>query len=98
QGLDPDTGEILWSCAGGERVGDTVSPVLAGSVVYCDSGRGGRGIAVDPTGEGDVTKTHLKWKVAKVPEGFGSPVAVGDYLYRLHSPGVVSCWKLADGT
>jgi outer membrane protein assembly factor BamB len=99
QGLDPDTGETLWSCGSGDkaRVGDTVSPVLAGGVVYCDSGRGGPGIAVDPTGRGDVTKTHLRWKAARVPEGFGSPVAAGDYLYRLHSPGAVTCWKLSDG-
>jgi outer membrane protein assembly factor BamB len=99
QGLDPDTGETLWSCGPGDkaRVGDTVSPVLAGGVVYCDSGRGGPGIAVDPTGRGDVTKTHLRWKAARVAEGFGSPVAAGDYLYRLHSPGAVTCWKLADG-
>jgi outer membrane protein assembly factor BamB len=100
QGLDPDNGETLWSCGSGDRarVGDTVSPVLAGGVVYCDSGRGGPGLAVDPTGEGDVTKTHLRWKAARVPEGFGSPVAAGDYLYRLHSPGTVTCWKLSDGT
>lgn len=103
QGLDPETGETLWSCASGDsspaRIGDTVSPVLAGGVVYCDSGRGGPGIAVDPTGTGDVTKSHLKWKIPRVADGsFGSPVAVGNFLYRLQSPGVVCCWKLADGT
>jgi outer membrane protein assembly factor BamB len=99
QGLDPATGETIWSGGLPERarIGDTVSPVLAGGVVYCDSGRGGPGAAVDPTGTGDVTKTHLKWRVAQVPEGFGSPVAVGDYLYRLHNPGTVTCRKLADG-
>jgi outer membrane protein assembly factor BamB len=99
QGLDPANGETVWSCGTADkaRIGDTVSPVLAGGVVYCDSGRGGPGVAVDPTGTGDVTKTHLKWRAAQVPEGFGSPVAVGDYLYRLHSPGTVTCWKLADG-
>jgi len=52
---------------------------------------------VDPTGTGDVTKTHLKWKIDKAPEGFGSPVIVGDYLYRLHSPGVLRCVNLATG-
>jgi outer membrane protein assembly factor BamB len=100
QGLDPDKGDTIWSCGLGDksRVGDTVSPVLAGGVVYCDSGRGGPGIAADPTGEGDVTKTHLKWKEPRVPEGFGSPVASGDYLYRLHNPGAVSCWKVSDGS
>jgi outer membrane protein assembly factor BamB len=100
QGLDPDSGDTLWSCGPGDkaRIGDTVSPIMAGGVVYCDSGRGGPGIAVDPTGQGDVTKTHLKWKAPQVPEGFGSPVAAGEYLYRLHNPGALTCWKLADGS
>ncbi len=97
QGLDPNTGDTLWSCGDKAQIGDTVSPVLAGGVVYCDSGRSGPGIAVDPTGEGDVSATHRKWKVAQVPEGFGSPVAIGAYLYRLHSPGTVTCRNLSDG-
>jgi outer membrane protein assembly factor BamB len=93
QGLDPNTGHLLWRCA---AHGDTCSPVLGGGLVFCDSGRGGTGTAVDPSGIGDVTKTHLKWKT-EVPEGFSSPIVVGEYLYRLHNPGVVTCWKLATG-
>jgi outer membrane protein assembly factor BamB len=93
QGLDPATGKVLWRC---DAHGDTASPVLGGGIVYCDSGRGGPGTAVDPSGLGDVTKTHRKWQ-KNVPEGFSSPVIVGDYLYRLHNPGVVTCWKLATG-
>lgn len=94
QGVDPDSGKVLWSCAAS---GDTVSPVMSGGLVYLDSGRGGTGIAVDPTGSGDVTKTHLKWKVEKLPEGLGSPVVVGDHLYRLHAGGVLKCITLAKG-
>jgi outer membrane protein assembly factor BamB len=94
QGLDPTSGKVLWTCSAS---GDTVSPVFGGGLVYLDSGRGGIGVAVDPTGTGDVTKTHLKWKTATMPEGYGSPVIVGDYLYRLHSPGVLKCLKLSTG-
>jgi outer membrane protein assembly factor BamB len=93
QGLDPATGRVLWQCA---ARGDTASPVLGDGLVYCDSGRGGPGTAVDPTGRGDVTATHRKWQT-QVPEGFSSPLVVGAYLYRLHNPGVVSCWQLATG-
>ena len=95
QGVDPANGKVLWTC---EAKGDTSSPVLGGGLVYLDSGRGGTGVAVDPTGSGDVTKTHLKWKTGTIPDGYGSPVAVGDHLYRLHSPGVLKCLKLATGT
>jgi outer membrane protein assembly factor BamB len=94
QGVDPATGTVLWTC---EARGDTVSPVLAGGLVYVDSGRGGPGLAVDPTGTGDVTKTHVKWKLALVPEGYSSPVAAGGFLYRVHSPEVLKCVRAATG-
>jgi outer membrane protein assembly factor BamB len=94
QGVDPADGKLLWWCAG---KGDTVSPVLGGGVVYLDSGRGGPGVAVDPTGTGDVTASHRKWGVGTMPEGFSSPVVVGDYLYRLHNPGTLKCLKLSTG-
>ncbi len=77
--------------------GDTVSPVYGDGLVYLDSGRGGGGIAVDPNGRGDVTRTHRRWKVDAVPEGFSSPVVVGDSLYRLTNPETLRCWKMANG-
>lgn len=99
QGLDPKNGDRLWWCnVPGGRVGDTVTPVLAKNLLYIDSGRGGPGVAVDPTGQGDVSKTHVRWKIASVPEGFSSPIIVGEHLYRLHSPGVLKSFRLADGT
>jgi outer membrane protein assembly factor BamB len=94
QGVDPDNGKLLWWC---ESAGDTVSPVMADGLVYCDGGRSGMGACVDPTGAGDVTKTHRKWKLANVPEGFSSPVVVSGRLYRLINPGVLRSWKMSDG-
>src|SRR5262249_174253 len=48
QGIDPDTGEILWSC---RAPSGQSSPVFGAGLVYVDNGRGGRdGAAVDPTG------------------------------------------------
>src|SRR5262249_34495074 len=63
QGVDPADGKVLWWC---DAKGDTVSPVYGSGVVYLDSGRGGPAVAVDPTGEGNVTKTHRKWEVKQV--------------------------------
>jgi outer membrane protein assembly factor BamB len=94
QGVDPDNGKVLWWCQGW---GDTVSPVYANGLVYCDGGRGAGGVCVDPTGSGDVTKTHRKWKIERIPQGFSSPVIVGEYLYRLTDPSILRCWKLQTG-
>jgi outer membrane protein assembly factor BamB len=94
QGVDPTNGKVLWWAA---NDGDVPCPILAGGLVYCDSGRGGFGIAVDPSGSGDVTKTHIKWKTDKKIGGLGSPIASGDYLYRMRDPGLLTCWKMATG-
>jgi outer membrane protein assembly factor BamB len=94
QGVDPSNGRVLWTCA---AKGDTVTPVMGGGLVYCDSGRGGPGLAVDPLGMGDVTKTHLKWTIPNVKEGYSSPVIVGEYIYRLQRPEVLGCFRLATG-
>ncbi|MFO0803942.1 MAG: PQQ-binding-like beta-propeller repeat protein [Gemmataceae bacterium] len=94
QGIDPANGSVIWTC---EAKGDTVSPVSGAGIVYVDTGRGGPAIAVDPTGTGDVTKTHVKWRLNAMPEGYGSPVIVGEHLYRLHSPETLKCLKAATG-
>jgi outer membrane protein assembly factor BamB len=101
EGIDPATGERLWWFRGTQRLGDTLTPVYRDGVLYVDSGRGGGlgpiGIAVDATGQGDVSKTGLKWKVPTPTEGFSSPLLVGDWLYRLTAPGVLTCRKWATG-
>jgi outer membrane protein assembly factor BamB len=94
QGVDPANGKVLWTCA---AKGDTVSPVFGKGFVYCDSGRGGPGLAVDPSGMGDVTKSHLKWTIPQVKEGYSSPVISGEYIYRLQNPEVLGCFKLSTG-
>ena len=94
QSFDPSNGQRLWWCRG---FGESASAAFGAGIVYCDSGRGGPGIAIDPTGAGDVTKTHIKWRIDQVPSGIGSPIIVGDLVYRLHSPNVLKCWRASDG-
>ena len=92
--LDPASGKEVWACKWG---GNRYPSLVAGAGVVFVTGEGGESLAIDPTGEGDVTKTHLKWRQAKAPQGFGSPVIVGEYLYRASPPGILRCWKVADG-
>ncbi len=94
QGVDPENGKLLWWF---DTPGDVCSPVYAGGVVYSDSGRGGPGVLVEPRGEGALPPEVVKWRIGNIPEGLSSPAIVGDYLYRMHNPAVLKCWKLADG-
>jgi outer membrane protein assembly factor BamB len=94
QGLDPATGKRLWWCRG---AGDASSPAFGAGIVYFDSGRGGPGTAVDPSGEGDVSQTHIRWTVGQMPESIGSPIVVGQHVYRLFGSGILKCWDAATG-
>jgi outer membrane protein assembly factor BamB len=94
QALDPDTGKVLWWCKG---CADIASPVYAGGLVYFDSGRGGPGTVVDPTGSGDVSATLVKRTVNLGVQAFGSPLVIDKYVYRLNNEGGLKCWELATG-
>lgn len=94
QSFDPATGKRIWWC---KAAGDASSPAYGAGILYTDSGRGSSGTAVDPTGEGDVTATHVKWTVGGMPESIASPIIVGDYVYRLLGSKDVRIWKAADG-
>jgi outer membrane protein assembly factor BamB len=93
EGLDPADGKVIWSV---NNDGDTSSPVFAAGLVYADSGRGGPGVAVDPSGSGDVTQTHVKWKLKGLSESLSSPVVSGDFLYRMLGERL-RCFRLKDG-
>jgi outer membrane protein assembly factor BamB len=75
-----------------------LSPVYAAGLLFTDS-PGGPGIAIDPTGQGDISKTHAKWKIDKTPASYAyaSPGICGDFIYRVHKPGILHCWKLSTG-
>ena len=79
QGLDPATGEPIWWC---KTRGFGESPIAAKGLVYTSKGGNEPAVLVDPTGEGDVAKTHVKWQIPKVPGDYSSPVIAGDYIYR----------------
>jgi outer membrane protein assembly factor BamB len=95
EALDPADGETIWSFK--RRMGD-LSPVYASDLLFTDCPNG-PGLAIDPNGEGDITKTHAKWKIDKTPGSYAyaSPVICGDYIYRTQKPGLIYCWKLSTG-
>ena len=92
--FDPSNVKRLWWCRG---QGDVASPAYASGIVYFDSGRGGPGIAVDPTGTGDVSETHIRWTGQYIPEALSSPTIVGEHIYRLFRPDRLECRDLKTG-
>jgi outer membrane protein assembly factor BamB len=97
-GVNPDTGEQLWSCA--TDIGWYMVPSLVNDkdVVYCIGGRGtGGALAVRAGGKGDVTATQRLWKSNK-GSNVPSPIVHEGHVYWVHEgKGTVSCVKAEKG-
>ncbi len=75
---------------------------LARDYMYCKrSGRKAYGpgamLCVDPTGEGDVTQTHIKWMNKDVPRTFSTASIVGDLLFISDLAGNLHCLDVQTG-
>jgi outer membrane protein assembly factor BamB len=95
---DPKTGEQLWRVAYGEGFSVVPRPVAGHGMVYVCSGFGdGQLFAIDPTGSGDVTDSHVKWKRKKNVPNSPSLLLIGDELYMVDDRGIASCVDALSG-
>ncbi len=53
--------------------------------------------AVRPDGRGDVTDTHVAWRIKQACPYVPSPVVVNGYFVMVSDNGVASCYRAADG-
>lgn len=54
-------------------------------------------LAIDPTGTGNVTRTHIRWRTNKGVAYVPSPIVVGEYLLIVSDSGVAHCFEAATG-
>lgn len=95
---DPLTGKQLWRVAYGEGYSVVPRPVVAHGMVYVCSGFGDSQLfAIDPTGNGDVTDSHVKWKTKKGVPKSPSVIVVGNELYMVDDRGIASCLDARTG-
>jgi len=74
---DPATGKELWRCRGMKHL-CSPSAAFAAGLVYAASGRNGPAMAIDPSGRGDVTETHVRWFLP-----IGGPYVISPIVYPL---------------
>ena len=94
-GLNPDTGKELWRANGVHRY-VCPSAVTHDGIVYAIGG-GHTSLAVRAGGRGDVTKTHVLWRIEKVGSNVSSPIYHAGHLYWAGDGGFVTCQDAADG-
>lgn len=95
--FDPASGDEIWRVRY-EGYSVVPRPIYAGGLVVISTGYDDpKVLAIDPTGTGDVTESHLKWTVSRGAPNNPSPVAVGEDLYMVSDDGIFSCVELATG-
>lgn len=89
---DPQTGRELWSVDYDQGYSVVPRPVFAHGLVYVCSGYDRASLfAIDPTGSGDVTDSHVKWTLTSGIPLSPSLLVVGDELYFVSDRGVARC-------
>jgi outer membrane protein assembly factor BamB len=90
QSLDPETGNVIWSVS---YEGFSVVPrpiYYRGLVFVCTGYMTPKLLAIDPTGKGDVTDTHVRWTYGTGVPNTPSIVPVGDQIVMVSDGGVAS--------
>ena len=88
---DVETGKELWFVRYG-GFSNVPRPVYAHGLVFASSGYYNPELyAIRPDGTGDVTDTHVTWKINRGVPLTPSPVIVGDELYYVSDKGIASC-------
>lgn len=98
-GHDLWTGKELWRVVYGDD--NTISRIVSGhGLLFINTGGTERSVqlwAVRQGGTGDVTKSHVVWKVKENVPVESSPVLAGDLLYMVSNKGVLTCLEAKTG-
>lgn len=95
---EPETGREIWKVYyDGYSV--IPRPVFSHGLVFVSTSYGSTTLlAIRPTGTGDVTDTHVAWKLSRGAPHTPSPLAVGDELYIVSDRGIATCLDVEKGT
>ncbi len=95
---EPATGNEIWRVDHGSGFSLVPRPVYGHGLLFACTGFGKPQLwAIDPSGTGDVTESHVVWterqRISKKP----SPLLVGEHLYVLDDGGILTCFAAQSG-
>jgi outer membrane protein assembly factor BamB len=99
-GVNPETGALLWKTPTALPARVVSSPVLAGDMIICTCGEGGRGLrlaAVKPPSAGSSAATEVYGLDTRVVPYVPISVVRDGLLFAFHDQGTVSCLRVATG-
>ena len=95
---EPETGKELWHVEEQKTHSGSGRPVVGHGMIYVSMGHSKSELwAIKPGGSGDVTQTHVRWKVKRNVPTRSSPVLEGDLLFMVDDGGIASCIEAKSG-
>jgi outer membrane protein assembly factor BamB len=88
---EPATGREIWRVGYGDGFSNVPRPVVAHGLVLVATGfQQPSLLAVRPDGSGDVTKTHVAWRLERGVPLTPSPIVVGSDVYLVNDAGILT--------
>jgi outer membrane protein assembly factor BamB len=88
---DPQTGKEVWAVTYPEGFSNVPRPVYGDGLVYIATGfQQPSLLAVRADGAGDVTKTHIAWRLSRAAPLTPSPLLVGEALFVVNDAGIAT--------
>ena len=97
-GYEPKTGKELWRFRYPKGYSNVPRPVYGDGLVFLCSGYDKPWLyAVKPNGQGDVTESHMAWKLERGAPLNPSPLLLGQELYIVSDNGIAQCLDAKTG-
>ena len=93
---DIKNGEAVWIAYHG-GMNSAARPLMLPSGSLLITNGLGKLLVIDPTGQGDVTDSHIKYVRAKVIPDKSTPLIVGDSAFMVSDKGIASCIEAETG-
>ncbi|MDG1874163.1 MAG: PQQ-binding-like beta-propeller repeat protein [Mariniblastus sp.] len=90
------SGKPIWTAYHGGMNASSRPVMTQNGCVIVTNGMG-KMLSVDPTGEGDVTKSHVKWTASKSIARKSSQLVIGKRLFMVSDKGIASCFNPKSG-
>jgi outer membrane protein assembly factor BamB len=95
---DPASGREIWRVRYDDGFSNVPRPVFAHGLVFITTGfQQPSLLAIRPEGKGDITRTHVVWRLDRGVPLTSSPIVAGDHLYMASDTGVLSCVEAVTG-
>jgi outer membrane protein assembly factor BamB len=97
-GYDPNTGQEIWKIVERGSHSGSTRPVAGHGLVFVASGfDASQLLAVRPDGKGDVTQSHVAWRVNRGVPQKPSVLLVGDLIFMVNDSGILSAVDARNG-